>query len=546
MLIRILIIGFFISYIVNSGNSQQIYSLRDFELEDRDSNVVCAIIYKYLDFTRYFNNMLDLGADSRVKVSSKTAIYNLTGGNGGGEFTIQDESLEGKQNTNYKRSEYLNLIELLANTNVVFEKNFLSFECPENVTSRAMSAQIFDDGISYSAPVITYKISFIENTKSSRKVVSKLRPEPYIIYDLSTRLKTINVKITKEIDPDLFKLYSDSLEIYHSQKSSIKRISNTAGRYSSEDSLKLEKTDQLLYDLEKKFSHNIVSFLNIYEEEKELSDKEVNASLKKAKGCDCGISNTPPDQDGDGYTILVDCNDSDPTVYPGAPVSKDNGNPDDNCDGEIDRYCDDLDGDGFVGGPECGCNPKIDKKCDCDDSQSAVYPGASIDCFNGIADDNCDGIPDTAQLQVRNDINLNFVDRVYPPWGLTKFGNDGKFYIYTGLLAAGTASTIYFKIQSNKHYSGYKESSRIVERDGLYEKANRDNHNYLISLGSTLFMYALSQLDLTLRFSKYQRDKNDINQFRDNCVKNIPMELEIIPLRQSQMRNLESAVCFRF
>jgi len=80
------------------------------------------------------------------------------------------------------------------------------------------------------------------------------------------------------------------------------------------------------------------------------------------------------DDDQDGASCVVDCEDQDPSVYPGAP---------DYCDG-VDSDCsplpveDDADGDGFLACEEC------------DDSDPLVYPGADDEPRDGI-DQDCDG-----------------------------------------------------------------------------------------------------------------------------------------------------------
>ena len=91
------------------------------------------------------------------------------------------------------------------------------------------------------------------------------------------------------------------------------------------------------------------------------------------------------DNDNDGYYANIDCDDNNPSIFPGANEICDG--IDNDCNGQVDEIFD-IDGDGFT---TC--------QGDCDDSDPNIYPGATEACGDGI-DNNCNGQIDEGCLNI--------------------------------------------------------------------------------------------------------------------------------------------------
>ena len=118
-------------------------------------------------------------------------------------------------------------------------------------------------------------------------------------------------------------------------------------------------------------------------------------------------------------TSKTDCNDSSSAINPGATEVCDASNTDEDCDGLSDdsdssvsssgktTYYKDADGDSYgdkldTGSALCDVSStyKVTTKTDCNDSSSAINPGATEVCDASNTDEDCDGLADDADSSV--------------------------------------------------------------------------------------------------------------------------------------------------
>ncbi len=122
-----------------------------------------------------------------------------------------------------------------------------------------------------------------------------------------------------------------------------------------------------------------------------------------------------PDSDGDGVNFDADCDDEDPSIFPGATERCDPADIDEDCNGLADNadpgatggitVLHDADDDGY--GEEASalsaCEPSpgyIAVDGDCDDADPEIHPGAAEICDPADVDEDCNSVADDADPNV--------------------------------------------------------------------------------------------------------------------------------------------------
>jgi hypothetical protein len=121
--------------------------------------------------------------------------------------------------------------------------------------------------------------------------------------------------------------------------------------------------------------------------------EDTDGNIARAQAAFAVVSPDDYDFDGDGYSVNGgDCNDSNDTIYPGAPEICDG--LDNDCSEatgiDVGSECYDDDGDGYCEAPPCMNTENTE--IDCDDNSADIAPYAE-EVLDGI-DNDCDGFID--------------------------------------------------------------------------------------------------------------------------------------------------------
>ncbi len=207
-----------------------------------------------------------------------------------------------------------------------------------------------------------------------------------------TYFADLDLDLVGEPDADYFRIDVQAAEIYTIETFNLIGEANTSLELLEADGTTViaSNDDRAPGDPSSLISHSAVESGPLYIR----SVHSIGFGVYGSYDLRISVSGGGIDNDQDGYTIEIDCDDTNPSIHPDAEEIC--NLIDDDCDQQIDEGLD-QDGDGFT---SCAG--------DCNPVNPAIYPGAPEVC-DGV-DNSCDGVIDEGFPDSDGDLLADCVD----------------------------------------------------------------------------------------------------------------------------------------